>query len=410
VTVIREGDAGSGRVPAEVLRARLVTALGERRAIRTDAVARAFQTVPRHLFAPEVPTETAYADDSIITKRDERGAAMSSVSAPWLQAVMLEQAGIRTGMRCLEIGSGGYNAALMAELAGESGQVTTVDIDPEVTSRAAGCLAEAGYHRVSVVLADAEHGAQEHAPFDRIIVTAGAWDIPPAWADQLSPGGRLVVPLRLLGLTRAVAFERQAGRLSSLGHEMCGFVPVQGAGARAERMVSLDGEDVGLRIDDELQIDEEGLRESLLQPRAEAWSAVQFGGAEPFDGLFLWLAGCLPGFCLLTRAPTATARRLADPSSPKGSPVLTAGRSLAYHTFRETGPGTGVFEFGAYAHGPDGAALAVQMCEQIRAWDRGHRHGSAARITVYPAGTPDDQLPPGRVIDKRHSRVVLSWP
>jgi protein-L-isoaspartate(D-aspartate) O-methyltransferase len=410
VTALGKTEPESGPSSPEALRAALACALRDRGAIRTDEVERAFRAVPRHLFAPEVPVETAYADDSIITKRDEHGAAISSVSAPWLQAVMLEQAGISPGMRCLEIGSGGYNAALIATLAGDSGQVTTVDIDPEVTGRAIRCLAAAGYGQVRVVLADAEDGVKDRAPYDRIIVTAGAWDIPPAWAAQLAPGGRLVVPLRMLGLTRTVAFEQQDGGLASLDHEMCGFVPVQGASARPERLVRLHGEDVGLRIDDDLRVDAGGLRESLLQPRTEAWSGVRFGRMEPFDGLYLWLATCLPGFCLLTRAQTATARHLADPSSPKGAPALTAGPSLAYHTFRETDPDTGTFEFGAYAHGPDGAALAGQMCEQIRVWDRDHRHGPAARIGVYPAGSPDERLPPGRVIDKRHSRVTISWP
>ena len=200
MTALPRAEPESGPSP-ETLRAELASALRDRGAIRTDSVARAFRTVPRHIFAPEVPAATAYADDSVITKRDAHGMAMSSVSAPWLQAMMLEQAGIRPGMRCLEIGSGGYNAALMAELAGESGQVTTVDIDPEITGRAARCLAAAGYGQVRVVLADAENGVPDHAPYDRIIVTAGAWDIPPAWSGQLSPGGRLVVPLRMPGST-----------------------------------------------------------------------------------------------------------------------------------------------------------------------------------------------------------------
>lgn len=92
-------------------------------------------------------------------------------------------------MRVLEIGSGGYNAALIAELVGETGQVTTVDIDPDVADRAQSCLAAAGYHRVNVVVADAEGGVPKHAPYDRMIVTVGAWDIPPAWSDQLAEGG-----------------------------------------------------------------------------------------------------------------------------------------------------------------------------------------------------------------------------
>ena len=394
---------------AEALRAALASQLEEQGAIRSARVADAFRAVPRHVFAPGEPLERAYANDTVITKRDERGAAVSSVSAPWVQATMIEQAQVSPGMRVLEIGSGGYNAALIAEIAGNAGEVTTVDIDPEVTSRASRCLAEAGYAGVNVVLGDAEDGVKEHAPYDRIIVTAGAWDIPPAWTEQLTQAGRLVVPLRIRGLTRSVAFRREDGYLVSVGHEMCGFVPMQGAGARPERLIPLHGHDVALRIEDDQDIDAEGLRAALLQPREQAWSGVRFGGNEPFDGLFLWLATCLPCFALLTRQRTDTARELADPSSPAGTPALIDGRSFAYHTFRQVDAAAGTYEFGAYAHGPDAARLAAQMAGQIQVWGREHRD-AAARIAVYPSDAPEDQLLGGLVIGKRHTRITISWP
>ena len=135
-----------------------------------------------------------------------------------------------------------------------------------------------------------------------------------------------------------------------------------------------------------------------------------FGGMEPFDGLFLWLATCLSDFCLLTRARTDVARNLVDPASPIGTPTLLGGRSLAYLTFREVDPDTSTYEFGCYAHGPDAERLAEAMSEQVRLWDRDHRGGPAARIAVYPAGTPHDQIPQGRVIEKRHTNVTISWP
>jgi protein-L-isoaspartate(D-aspartate) O-methyltransferase len=140
--------------------------------IHSDQVAEAFRVVPRHLFAPGASLDAVYAAaTAVVTKRDERDVAISSVSAPSVQAFMLEQAGVRPGMNVLEIGSGGYNAALLAELVGSEGTVTTVDIDPEVTDRASSLLAAAGYPQVKVVLADAENGVPERAPYDRIIVT-----------------------------------------------------------------------------------------------------------------------------------------------------------------------------------------------------------------------------------------------
>ncbi|MEV4066201.1 hypothetical protein [Nonomuraea dietziae] len=66
--------------------------------------------------------------------------------------------------------------------------------NPEIVERAGACLRSTGYDHIDVVLADAEEGVPANVPYDRIIVTAGAWDIPPAWLEQLSPDGRIVVP------------------------------------------------------------------------------------------------------------------------------------------------------------------------------------------------------------------------
>jgi protein-L-isoaspartate(D-aspartate) O-methyltransferase len=396
---------------AATLRQGLVDDLINAGSIVSKEVEAAFRRVPRHLFTPEVTLKEAYANDTVRTKRDSDGVTISSVSAPWLQAVMLEQARITPGMRCLEIGSGGYNAALMAELVGPTGEVTTVDIDPEVVERAHRCLASAGYERVNLVLADAEHGVVDHAPYDRIIVTVGVWDMPPAWADQLTEHGQIVVPLRMRGLSRSVSFVRERDHLVSLGHEMAGFVSIQGAGARPERLVPLHGEEVGLRFDDDQSVDVDALQSAVRQPRVQAWSGVLFSEMEPFDGLFLWLATCLSNFCLLSRARTDTARELVDPASPTATPTLLGKSSFAYLTFREIDPQTGTYEFGTYAHGSEAEQLAEQMTEQVRAWDHSRRHGRAARICVYPADTLDACLPQGsRVIEKRHTKVIIFWP
>ncbi|MGH3853064.1 MAG: hypothetical protein ACRDR6_06115 [Pseudonocardiaceae bacterium] len=121
---------------AAQLRDRLTDEMMAEGTIVSNEVATAFHTVPRHLFAPGTTLEQSYAQDAVRTKRDQHGTTISSISAPWLQAMMLEQAGLRPGMRVLEIGSGGYNAALIAEVVGADGEVTTVDIDPEVVDRA----------------------------------------------------------------------------------------------------------------------------------------------------------------------------------------------------------------------------------------------------------------------------------
>jgi protein-L-isoaspartate(D-aspartate) O-methyltransferase len=409
VSTLRDQTASTAdeHTPADDLRDAMVTELRQMEAVESDQVADALRTVPRHLFAPGEPWETAYAANSpIVTKRDERGRATSSLSATHIQATMLEQAQLQPGMRVLEIGSGGYNAALIAELVGTSGQVTSVDIDPDIVDRARDCLDAAGYQRVHVVLADAEAGVADHAPFDRIIVTAGAWDIPPAWIDQLVERGRIVVPLRLCGLTRSIAFEREGDQLVSLNYRLCGFVPMQGAGAHSERVIPLEGDDVGLRLDGNPPVDAEGLRHALSAPRVERWSGVVFD--QP-DELELWL-GTAPGVLgLLMATQDPIDRGLVGPSAIRGVPTLVRDGSFAYRTKRGI-DGTEDFELGVYAHGPRAEAVAEEYVELLRTWDRDHRRGPQARIEVCPAGSPATGLAQGRVFEKKHTRIAISWP
>jgi len=160
---------------ATTLRQAMVTALRDDALITTDAVAAAMDTVPRHDFAPGEPLEKVYqTDTTLVPKIDAEGRQTSVVSAAHIQAIQLEQADLRPGMNVLEIGSGGYNAALIAQITGPAGSVTSVDIDADVIDRARAGLARAGYEHVNVALADAENGVAEHAPYDRIIVTVGA--------------------------------------------------------------------------------------------------------------------------------------------------------------------------------------------------------------------------------------------
>lgn len=386
-------------------RAALVASLRERGAIRTERLAAAVAAVPRHLFAPEASLDAAYADDIVVTKRDAQGTVTSSVSAPWLQASMLEQAGIEPGMRCLEVGSGGYNAALMAELAGPDGRVTSVDIDADIVDRARRCLAAAETERVRVVHGDAESGVPEYAPYDRIVVTVGAWDIPPAWLAQLTVTGRLVVPLRLRGHTRTVAFDRSGDTLVSRSHELCGFVAMQGAGARPDHVVPL-GPGVELRFDADLAIDVYGVRVALRGPRSERWSGVTVGPQESFDGLQLWLATQVPGSGRLRSARADAARARLDPATPPLTPAFVEGGSLAYHALRRVDHATGLCEFGVHGHGPGAVPLAERVVELIRTWDRDHRHGRPPVISVHPAG----RVRPGPVIlRKRHTVVTIDW-
>ncbi len=381
--------------------------------ITSSVVERAFRTVPRHLFVPEgTPLEVAYnADDSVATQREQDGVITSSISAPFIQAQMIEQSGLGPGMSVLEIGSGGYNAALLAEVVGPGGRVVSVDIDPEVTDRASAVLDATGYSsRVTVIQADAEHGVPELEPVDVILVTVGAWDISPAWLEQLSEHGTIVVALRMNGITRSIGFRREGGHLVSTSAQVCGFVAMEGSGAHDERVFLLSdaqGHNVRLRFDGDVPRDLSLLDGVLATERTEVWSGITIKHGVSFADLHLWFAGFLPGLCKLA-ADEGTALA-ADRKSwfPFG---VVRGDSFAYLAVRPALEGAGI-EFGARAYGTHGEAAATAMVEQIQAWDRQARSGSAPTFAYWPTGADRPPISESTaMLEKTHGLVTVFWP
>ena len=134
------------------LRSAMVAALREEGLITSDRVAAAMSTVAREVFAPGEPLARVYdTQTTLAPKIGPDGRPTSVVSASHIQAIQLEQAGVETGMTVLEVGSGGYNAALLAELVGPTGSVTTVDIDADIVARARVSLRTAGYEQVNLI-------------------------------------------------------------------------------------------------------------------------------------------------------------------------------------------------------------------------------------------------------------------
>jgi protein-L-isoaspartate(D-aspartate) O-methyltransferase len=402
-------EAAAPSLTAGQLRSRLADALIADAAITTPRLEAAVRTVPREAFVPAgVDLTTAYADDVVRTKWAPDGSVTSSISAPWLQCRMIEQAGLQPGHRVLEIGSGGYNAALIAEVVGKAGSVTTIDIDQEVVCRAREGLARSGYDRVQAVVADGEYGYPPNAPYDAIIVTVEASDVPPAWTEQLAPDGTLVIPLRMRGNTRSLALIRCGDRLDATSAFLCGFVPMQGVGDDPEQRIPLDRDVVVLRVDDDsTQVNRAALSAALDRPRVEAWSPVTAPPGVSFESLLLWLASQPVAYGRLfvdrDRAPDQV-----KPFAPV-APAFLAEDSLAYLALRRLDEQT--WQFGAHGFGPHADPLATAMLDAIEVWDRQHRHGSEPEFTAYPAGTgPADTGRTRLVVRRRHTTIVVTWP
>lgn len=402
---------------AAPLRHQLADHLAAAGHIRTSAVDHALRTVPRHAFAPEVSLEAAYANDIVATRHAPDGQVISSISAPWLQADMLEAARIQPGHHVLEIGSGGYNAALIAELVGPTGHVTTLDIDPAVTERTTRFLSETGYDGVSVVTADAEHLPEQLIPdggFDAIVVTVDTWDLP--WIGALAEGGRLIAPLRLHGYHWAIGFTKVKGAL--LGDEpliVCGFVAMQGDGAWNTNRRTVPGTGVHLSWEDGTPLPVDQLAHALNREPTVTRTNITVGGQEPFDALMLYLAGALPGFCRLEVDPDVNSGVLNPPPHHWPGAAIVRGASLARLTHERIGDGDdgkGRYEFVIHGYGDQGHLAAQEMADQVEHWQHNHRGARCPRITVHPAAgrAPADTDHQPHVFAKKHTRITVDWP
>ncbi|HEU0087973.1 MAG TPA: methyltransferase, FxLD system [Pseudonocardiaceae bacterium] len=394
----------------EDLREQMISNIRTAGHLHSERIEQAFRAVPRHRFVPAATVEEAYANKAITIKPGEDRPA-SCISVPTVVVMMLEQLDPQPGQRVLEIGAGtGYNAALLAELVGETGSVTTIDIHPDVTDHARRALDSAGYERVQVVTGDGALGDAEHAPYDKIIVTVGPWDLPPAWFDQLAPGGTLVVPLHWRGQARSVAFARQNDHLRATNSQLCGFIPMIGIVPTGEKSGSL-AENVALYWDTDQDIDPAALRDMLAQPATTVWSGATVGNNEPFDHIWLWLTATEPGTCRIAAEPAAIEAGVCRPAFAYRTPALVEGNSLAYlakpRPADQPGPdGEPRYELGATGYGPAAVQLAERLAEQIHRFDRDRT--AQPVITAYPAGTADENMPTGVAIDKHHVRMVLT--
>jgi len=168
---------------------RLVENLEREGIIKSEKVKRAFLRVPRYKFVLERYKEYAHIDEPLPIP------AGQTISAPHMVAIMLELAELKEGMNLLEVGTGsGWNAALIYELVRQD--VYTIERIPELAEFAKRNLKRAGYkNKVHVIVGDGTKGFPPKAPYDRIIVTAGAPKVPEPLIEQLKVGGKILIPV-----------------------------------------------------------------------------------------------------------------------------------------------------------------------------------------------------------------------
>lgn len=245
-----------------------VDELQKRGTLESEPVERAFRKVERHrllgwfhlkdekgdfeyagkrftkrAFGPQDPDpellKIIYSDEALLTRLDPP----SSTFQPSPVAQMLELLELERGMNVLEIGAGtGYNAALMQEIVGKKGRITTIDIQEDVVEQARRLLEAAGYGKIEVIAKDGALGHSPNAPYDRIIATVGCPDISFRWVEQLADDGFMLIPLQhgCLGSNPLIKICQEDSRLLGRVVDWSGFMSIQGELALGEEVTLID--------------------------------------------------------------------------------------------------------------------------------------------------------------------------
>jgi protein-L-isoaspartate(D-aspartate) O-methyltransferase len=201
-----------------ILRQRMVDSQLRARGIADERVLNAMARVPRHEFAPEPYRDQAYEDHPLPIAQGQ------TISQPYIVALMLEALALRPADRVLEVGTGsGYVTALLAELAA---QVISVERHAALADPARELLARVGYTNVRIIAGDGTQGFPECAPYDAIIVSAAAPEIPPALPAQMAEGGRMIMPVGMPDSQQLQLIRMEGGQPRITLRELCRFVPL----------------------------------------------------------------------------------------------------------------------------------------------------------------------------------------
>ncbi len=201
-----------------LLRERMVRDQIEARGITHEPTLNAVRSVERHLFVPPERRNMAYDDGPLPIGHGQ------TISQPLIVAYMTELVNPEPHHTVLEIGTGsGYQAAILAEIVE---RVFTIEIIPELGNSARELIDDLGYENIEVKIADGYYGWEEHGPFDAIVVTAAAENIPPPLVRQLKDGGRMVIPVGSPFMVQTLMLvERRGDRVLTQSLMPVNFVP-----------------------------------------------------------------------------------------------------------------------------------------------------------------------------------------
>ncbi|MFO7872833.1 MAG: protein-L-isoaspartate(D-aspartate) O-methyltransferase [Candidatus Undinarchaeales archaeon] len=208
---------------------KMVESLKESGFLTVERFVNAFKKVDRAEFVPESQEEYAYLDRPLSIGKKQ------TISAPSMVAIMTEQLNPEKGEKILEVGTGsGYQTAILAELAGEKGKIYTIERLPGLAEKAKKNLQK--YKNIDFVVRDGTLGYEEEAPYDKIIVTAGAPEVPDPLVEQLKEGGVMAIPVGSgFGQRFILVKKDEEGEISEEFICGCAFVPLVGEHGYGEK-------------------------------------------------------------------------------------------------------------------------------------------------------------------------------
>lgn len=357
------------------------------------AIEAAFRAVPRAAFLPGLTQDEIYKDEAVPIKVDEDGTVLSSSSQPSMMAIMLRQLQLRSGMNVLEVGTGtGYNAALIRHIVGDEGKVTSIEIDGAIIDNARANLQRTLTSDVMIVHGDGSNGFAPRASYDRIIATAGIWDVPEAWVRQMKPKSILVAPLWVDGFEVSAAFMLQRdGSLYSEDNRLCGFVRLRGQASGPEHSVRIGTS--GLYLYANRTLDSAAMRMLFSDDADETFINV------PLDAIEYW-QGFLPYLVIHVPETLTLARYVVTQDAPAYGIGVGSGFALI-------GQGSACFvtidadrNAKARCFGSVDALMAIE--EVLAAWERaGMPQHDRLRLRLIPKTTAPLTVDRGRLYRRR---------